>query len=579
MAGIAAYLDPTPEAVQPVLRRMAWQLADRGPDGTELEVAGRVGLVHRWRSAPGRPPDRQPVVSPDGRLMLVLDGELPRRWELADELLGRGRQVPPGSDAALALAAWQEWGPAALDRLGGTFALAVVDTATGELVVARDPCGVRPMYLAADGSGRVAAASSVRAVLAAAVVPRRPDDVTVYRYLRFGVADDTGRTFYDRVSRLRAGELARISPDGTVSLERYSRLRYELEWLAADARPLDRRSRRRMSDALTEAVRAALPVNAPVGVLVHPAGRDLTGLVRATRAPHRAYRLTEAAGADEQRVAAGPAGWRADLVDFITCQEEPTTTLAAYLHWRMVREAATQVPLVLDGLAPGTGGRRPLVVAAAALWETLTDRLRGRTPPRGLLDPDFAAAHADERPPARPRAAAAALTEQLFGTPVPAWLRYVDRNRTRFPVQLRLPLLEPGLLRRWWGTAPVAAPGPPLPPVPLDVEATGDLPSGPGRPGRRPAQDWHRALHTAVAAAYADQPASAGYVDPDAVRRALERTARAASPVAAPLWWRLLNLEVWLRECVRRDPTATLSGAVPVPGPPRPGSAPQQLAT
>jgi len=70
------------------------------------------------------------------------------------------------SDTEVVLEAWRTWGPEALRRFRGMFAFALADIATGELVLARDPLGIKPLYYLPRGDGMLFA-SELKALLAA----------------------------------------------------------------------------------------------------------------------------------------------------------------------------------------------------------------------------------------------------------------------------------------------------------------------------------------------------------------------------------------------------------------------------
>jgi asparagine synthase (glutamine-hydrolysing) len=87
---------------------------------------------------------------------------------------------------------------------------------------ARDQFGIKPLYLARDDDGRVFFASEIRPLLATGANPRRPDDTTVYRYLRYRVHHDTPRTFFAGIERLIPGAMAVLTPDGGVERSTYT---------------------------------------------------------------------------------------------------------------------------------------------------------------------------------------------------------------------------------------------------------------------------------------------------------------------------------------------------------------------
>jgi asparagine synthase (glutamine-hydrolysing) len=205
MCGLAGYVGISARYGWDVLRRMADAQAHRGPDGAGFLAEGLVGLAHRRRAADDRTDGRQPLVSADYRYALVYDGAVTNFRELREDLTDLGYDFDTDSDAEVVFAAYQEWGSGAFARLDGVFALAVSDAETGEVILARDRAGVRPLFFAEDGDGRVAFASEIRAVVASGIL-RRPAELAVVD-----------------VNRLLPGQLAVINRDGQVR-----RIRHDL---------------------------------------------------------------------------------------------------------------------------------------------------------------------------------------------------------------------------------------------------------------------------------------------------------------------------------------------------------------
>ena len=101
-----------------------------------------------------------------GSLALIYNGELYNYKELRQELQAAGATFVTSSDTEVVLEGWRHWGPAALDRFRGMFAFALADTATGELVLARDPLGIKPLFYTERGDG-IVFASELKAIVAA----------------------------------------------------------------------------------------------------------------------------------------------------------------------------------------------------------------------------------------------------------------------------------------------------------------------------------------------------------------------------------------------------------------------------
>lgn len=95
----------------------------------------------------------QPQTSFDGRLLVSFNGEIYNHAELRRELEQLGVPFRTESDTEVLANALQVWGAAALKRFVGMYAFVAVDVATGEFLAARDPFGVKPLYLIQSGTG------------------------------------------------------------------------------------------------------------------------------------------------------------------------------------------------------------------------------------------------------------------------------------------------------------------------------------------------------------------------------------------------------------------------------------------
>src|SRR5262249_19970273 len=145
----------------------------------------------------------QPMSDPTGRHWIVFNGEVYNYVELRRELKGQFT-FRTGTDTEVLLAAYLHWGPACLDRLIGMFAFAIWDQANQTLFAARDRFGIKPLYHHSSPDGTLLLTSEIKA-LHSAGVPARPDPVAWATFLTYGLYDHTERTFWQRISSLRAG--------------------------------------------------------------------------------------------------------------------------------------------------------------------------------------------------------------------------------------------------------------------------------------------------------------------------------------------------------------------------------------
>ncbi len=620
MCGLAGYVGIDEESGRPLLRRMAELQAHRGPDGEGFFATGRLGLAHRRLAVIDKVGGEQPMRSADRRYVLVYNGELYNFRELRAELVELGHEFTTQSDTEVVLAAWTRWGHPAFDRFNGMFALAIADTVAGQVVLARDHFGIKPMYLASDGKGRVVFASEIRPILASGVVERRPDDVTVYRYLRYRVHDDTERTFFARISRLMPGECATITADGKVRRATYTRLFAELPELAAHAGPYDGPARERFAAALHTAIRTRLVSDVPVGSALS-GGLDSSTVVATINELLAASDAEAVAVGERQQTfsAVFPGGrndeeryvdavaqrcaalrvhkvqpiaddFLVDLPDFIRTQEEPVISTGPYAQYCVMREASRHVTVMVDGQGADEmmagylpyylvrlrglwrRGHRARAVGELfrsldVLWRLVRFRVadavrrRRRKPVTALLRPAFAAAHAAERLDQRTDDLKARLVDDILRHSLPALLRYEDRNSMRFSVEGRVPFLDVDLLRLLWGIDEAAIVHEGWNKRALRDATQALLPAAVHRRRNKigfttPEDTWFTRIKNDVYAVFAsDSFAHRPYFNRDAVLAAFTRFLRGRGGADTMTFWRMLNVELWLRAFIDEDPT------------------------
>ncbi|MFF8520670.1 asparagine synthase (glutamine-hydrolyzing) [Streptomyces werraensis] len=224
MCGIAGtYRWPDGKAVTD---RLTETLAHRGPDGSGTYAHtlgdGEVHLGHRRLaildlSGTGA----QPMVS-EG-LALTYNGELYNAPELRAELEGAGVRFRGTSDTEVLLEAWRRWGTDCLPRLRGMFAFAVFDERTGELVLARDQLGIKPLFLLRRGEGLVFA-SELKALAAVTGGSLEVDPAALVASLLYYWVPDS-RCAFRGAEKLQPGTWLRCRPDGSVQRGRFWDLR------------------------------------------------------------------------------------------------------------------------------------------------------------------------------------------------------------------------------------------------------------------------------------------------------------------------------------------------------------------
>ncbi len=186
MCGLAGifHADGAPASAR-LLDDMVAQLDHRGPDGSGTWTEGPIGLAHRRLAIIDLSPrSAQPMRSPDGRYVLVYNGEVYNFRELRAELQAEGHAFHTSGDTEVVLKAWCAWGTAAVERFNGMFALAIWDSAQHKLHLARDRYGVKPLYYTVRGDA-VLFASEVKALLRHPTVERRVCTEALHQYFTF----------------------------------------------------------------------------------------------------------------------------------------------------------------------------------------------------------------------------------------------------------------------------------------------------------------------------------------------------------------------------------------------------------
>ncbi len=261
MCGINGILRLRPEAapVDPaVLLRTRDAMALRGPDGSGSWISsdGTIGLGHRRLAIIDlSETGAQPMAYAEGRYQLVFNGEIYNYKELKDGLERTGARFTSSGDSEVILALYARHGIAMLRMLRGMFALAIWDAQARRLVLARDPYGIKPLYIV-EQDGWLQFASQVKALEAGGRVGRELDPAALTGFLLWGSVPEP-RTIRKAVRALPAGQLV-VVEDGRVGDPRPFR----------ELNVLDETPCSDITQALLDSVRAHLVADVPVAVFL-----------------------------------------------------------------------------------------------------------------------------------------------------------------------------------------------------------------------------------------------------------------------------------------------------------------------
>lgn len=243
-------------------------LTHRGPDEFGLYRDGRAGLGHARLSIIDLATGQQPLTNEDGTYWIVFNGEIFNYLELRAQLEAAGHRFKTRSDTEVIVHAYEQWGDDAFRRFNGQWALALWNSREGTLVLARDPFGVRPLYVC-EHHGRLYFGSTIKAIFAAdPQLPREFDPQGLQEVFTFW-SSIAPRTVFRGIEELPPGSVRTYAP-GRVRTTRC----YSPGYPTVDAEGF----RGSLDDAV-EAVRAALETATSLRMLRAdvPVGSYLSG--------------------------------------------------------------------------------------------------------------------------------------------------------------------------------------------------------------------------------------------------------------------------------------------------------------
>ena len=284
MCGFAALFEVGRRFAPELLAGIDTDLYHRGPDsGGRLSEDGVALVIRRLAILDPSEAANQPMTDNEGRCTLVFNGEIYNFASLRRELEARGASFSTTGDSEVLLQGYLEWGEAVLDRLEGMYAFVIVDRARGVAVAARDPFGIKPLYLLRRGPV-VALASEMRPLTRLA--PPEADPAALAELLTFGWA--AGRmSNLKGIERVPGGTVLRISlAEGSVQERRYFDV---LDTLDPDRTLSGDEAIEQVSVALRDSVRAHLASD--VGYTVQLSGGVDSSLVAALASAETPGRL------------------------------------------------------------------------------------------------------------------------------------------------------------------------------------------------------------------------------------------------------------------------------------------------
>ncbi len=343
-----------------LLGRMNEAIHHRGPDEEGTYLKGRAGMAMRRLAIIDLAGGQQPISNEDGTLWIVFNGEIYNFRELKERLEKLGHHFRTDCDTEAVVHAYEQYGTDAPKHLRGMFAFAIWDERKGELFLARDRVGKKPL-LYAQTEGKLIFGSEFQALLLHPEVGRDVDREAIHHYLSF-MCVPAPMTAYRQIRKLEPGHTLRYTRDGEIKIERY--------WQPDFSKKIDiseEEAGERVLEILRDAVRVRLMSEVPLGAFLS-GGVDSSTVValmsEVSPTPvktfsigfeeqdfselHHARRVAEHVGAEHHEFIVRPDALEV-LPTLVEHYGEPYADSSAIPTYYVARETRKHVTVALNG--------------------------------------------------------------------------------------------------------------------------------------------------------------------------------------------------------------------------------------
>lgn len=605
----------------PLIKDISKEIQHRGPDGEGFFFSNTATLLNRRLAIIDRAGGDQPIYNEDGTVVVVYNGEIYNYRELTEELKRAGHKFKTKSDTEIIVHGYEEWGEKCFDRLNGMFAIGLYDTKKKKLLLVRDHFGIKPLYFAENG-GKLAFGSEIRAILKSGIVKTKPNDRIIYRYLKYRIHDNERETFFKNIYRLLPGEMLEIKGN-KIAIKKYTTIKEDL--LKLEEKNF---SDKDFKNQLVEVIKYRLISEVPVGTCLS-GGLDSSTVVAVVNSLLK-EKVTEAKSLgsiqktfsavfpgsinDEEKyidellkkvdaqsfkVNPDPVKFFDEIEDFVNTQEEPTISTGPYAQYKVMQMAHKKVTVVLDGQGADEmmAGYLPyyfvylrqlldekkylkLFVESLSSMDVIkrfvAAKFEHAIPVNPLLGKSFFDKHKGEKFFVENRNLKKRLIEDIFSNSLQSLLRYEDKNAMRFSIEGRVPFLDFNLMKMIFSMPDKAiikngwnkyvlrqATKDLLPPlINLRRNKIGFT---------TPENEWFLKMKNRIYTVFSSEKfGKRKYFNQAAVLEAFQKFIEGRTSDSM-VFWRILNLELWLREFFDKKPIQKKETYLYEPGKPNKG--------
>lgn len=337
-----------------VIKKMNDRIIHRGPDGEGYYFDGDVAFGHRRLSIIDLSTGDQPMYNEDNSVVTVFNGEIYNYEELREELMKLGHVFKTKSDTEVLVHGYEEWHTDLPKHLRGMFAFAIHDKKRGEVFLARDNFGIKPLYYAKMNDAFMFA-SEIKSFLDVPEFEKVFNEDILGVYLEFSFVP-TNETFFKGVYRLDAG-CSLLYKDGDIKINKYFKLDFKEERMTYEDAVA------RISEVMIDSVKHHLISDVEVGSFLS-SGIDSSYIVSLAR-PNKTYTvgyenpkyneanyakdLADKLGIKNKTYYINKEEYLEELNKIMYHLDEPTSDPAAISLYFVARLASQDVKVVLSG--------------------------------------------------------------------------------------------------------------------------------------------------------------------------------------------------------------------------------------
>lgn len=459
-----------------VVSRMTRALAPRGPDGSGVIAQGPVAFGHRrLKIIDLSNKAAQPMIDPELGLSIVFNGCIYNYPELRAELQAKGYRFFSEGDTEVILKAFHAWGDQCVERFHGMFAFAICERESGNVTLARDRFGIKPLYYSHSGNA-LRIASTLPAILAAGDIDTSVDREALHTYMSFHAVVPPPRTILKGVRKLAPATVRRFTADGIAQDRVYWQPAYDRK--PGDGQLTREDWRDRVLEALRTAVRRRMVADVPVGVLLS-GGVDSSVIVGLLAEEGQKGLMTFSIGFEEANGEKGDEFVYSDLIaktfetdhhkifvpssdlmsalpDTIHAMSEPMVSYDNIGFFLLSREVSKRIKVVQSGQGadevfggyhwyPPLANSNDVVSDYAKVFfdrshETLKTQLEGDWIPEADVSRELVAEHLMREGAATPVDRALRLDSQIMLVDDP--VKRVDNMTMAWGLEARVPFLD-----------------------------------------------------------------------------------------------------------------------------------------